>query len=184
MTDLVFADTETTGLNPDGSEDEIWEFAAVRRRANGFHASLHLYVQHDVEKALRLPEPFLSDYKARYNYTMAVDLETFREAVLPFFARDAAGMRPHLIGAVPDFDTAGFRSALGVKRSESPWHYHIIDVETLMVGWLAGRGLSLSMPWDSDLLSRAVGVDPTRFARHTAMGDVDWTMANYDAVMR
>ena len=75
---------------------------------------------------------------------------------------------------------------------EPGWHYHLIDVENLAVGYLAGRGDNpapdaigrhVSLPWDSNALSLAVGVDPDRFARHTAMGDVLWAKAIYDTVM-
>jgi hypothetical protein len=41
----------------------------------------------------------------------------------------------------------------------------------------------LTPPWDSEALSRALGVDPDTFARHTAMGDVRWAMAIHDQVM-
>lgn len=37
-------------------------------------------------------------------------------------------------------------------------------------------------PWASEEVSRAIGVDPDNFDRHTAMGDVLWAMAIYDAV--
>lgn len=39
------------------------------------------------------------------------------------------------------------------------------------------------LPWDSDNLSRMVGVDPDRFDRHTAMGDALWTQAIYDRIV-
>lgn len=42
---------------------------------------------------------------------------------------------------------------------------------------------ALAPPWDSEAVSRAVGVNPDDFERHTAMGDVRWAMAIYDAVM-
>lgn len=38
-------------------------------------------------------------------------------------------------------------------------------------------------PWKSDALSRAVGVDPEQFDRHTALGDAYWAKAIYEAVM-
>ena len=38
-------------------------------------------------------------------------------------------------------------------------------------------------PWDSDALSRAVGVNPDDFDRHTALGDARWAKAMYEAVM-
>ncbi len=178
----VFCDTETTGLDPDDDSD-IWEFAAVRRNGN-WSGSYHAFVQHDVEKALALPEPFLSDYKARYDPAKAMSREGFRLYADGVFTRDGDGKRPHLIGAVPDFDTAGLRRLMGVKRSDSPWHYHLIDVETLMVGFIKAKfGIVVPQPWNSDMLSMMVGVDPSKFDRHTGMGDVRWTMANYDAVM-
>ncbi len=180
---LVFADTETTGLDPDGGHDEIWEFAAVRRENNRVHRQFHAFVKHNTQKALDLPEPFLSDYEARYDPATALGPVEFLEFLGTVFARDENGKRVHLVGAVPDFDTAGLRYAMCLPRSRSLWHYHLIDVETLMVGWLAGRGIALPLPWNSDDLSKLVGVDPKFFDRHTAMGDVAWTMANYDAVM-
>ena len=39
------------------------------------------------------------------------------------------------------------------------------------------------LPWNSDDLSRAVGVDPDRFRRHEAMADAGWARAIYDRVM-
>jgi hypothetical protein len=68
-------------------------------------------------------------------------------------------------------------------RIPDPWHYHLIDVENLVAGYLAARGELIPPPWKSDQLSAAVGVDPNDFGRHTAMGDVLWTRAQWDAVM-
>jgi len=75
--------------------------------------------------------------------------------------------------------------------SREPWHYHLIDVENLAVGYLFGRhpvtqalkvpDPVLALPWDSDRLSEQVGVTPPTDERHTAMGDVRWAMALYDA---
>lgn len=47
----------------------------------------------------------------------------------------------------------------------------------------AGCGTVLLPPWDSNDLSRAVGVDPDLFKRHTAMGDALWAAAIYERVM-
>ncbi|HTE66667.1 MAG TPA: hypothetical protein VK736_10485, partial [Candidatus Binatia bacterium] len=76
------------------------------------------------------------------------------------------------------------------------WHYHLIDVEALAVGWLSGlrsettlatgayAGFVPSLPWDSDDLSRACGVEPASEAeRHTALGDARWAMRLYDAIV-
>lgn len=114
--------------------------------------------------------------------------------------------RPHIVGAVPNFDTE--RIAHQILRPNGIgelWNYHLIDVENLAVGRLhaqlelveamttanhpiriAGpehllRQL-LQLPWNSNDVSRALGVDPDLFDRHTAMGDVQWCMAQYDAI--
>ena len=39
-----------------------------------------------------------------------------------------------------------------------------------------------ALPWDSDEISRVVGVDPDDFDRHTALGDARWARAIYDAI--
>ena len=64
-------------------------------------------------------------------------------------------------------------------------HDHLIDVENLAVGYLAGIGETprIPLPWDSDALSAAVGVDPEWFRRHEAMADAEWARAIYDRVM-
>jgi hypothetical protein len=70
------------------------------------------------------------------------------------------------------------------------WHYHLIDVENLAVGYLAGVGVATRQvgapkpPWDSEELSRLVGVEPpSEEERHTALGDARWAMRLYDVVM-
>jgi hypothetical protein len=122
--------------------------------------------------------------------------------------------RPHIIGAVPSFDTE--RLSLLLERHGCAWggHYHLIDVENLAVGYLAHTvrtvdyyrtvldatedaeqhaasarekvaelaGL-ITPPWDSDEISRAVGVEPPGpGVRHSAMGDARWALAIWDAI--
>lgn len=184
---IVFLDTETTGLHP--LNDQVWEVAAIRREPDGTEASWHLLVDHAPPGEDYLSSDFAADYLARYDPERAV----VRAVAVDRMRRLFRG-RAHMVGAVPSFDA----ERLGVMRrlagfdEPDPWHYHLIDVENLAVGYLAGRasngdldaGLALpGRPWDSELLSRAVGVDPDQFARHTAMGDVLWAKAIYDAVM-
>lgn len=98
----------------------------------------------------------------------------------------------HLVGAVVSFDEERLRRLLRNKHQAAMWHYHLVDVETLAVGWLAAGhdpaeggpvGDKCQPPWDSEELSLAVGVDPTAFDRHTALGDARWAAAIYDAVI-
>lgn len=90
MTALVFMDTETTGLSLD---DDIWEFAAIRREEDGAEETTHLFLQR------------------------------------------------------------------------------------------VGVADEIGLPWKSDDLSRACGVEPpTEDERHTALGDARWVMRLYDAI--
>lgn len=183
---LIFLDCETTGLQPG---DEVWEFAAVLRRSDGVETEIHEFVDHNLDRATCLPEPFRADHDARYQHDAALLQHEFADVLMDIFPEtDDYRARPHIVGAVPNFDTEHLAKILRRHGREPFWHHRLIDVETLTVGYLRGITASalpalLTQPWDSDGLSRAVGVDPEQFERHTAMGDVRWAMAIYDAVM-
>ncbi|WP_216651520.1 hypothetical protein [Actinomadura litoris] len=196
---IAFVDTETTGLSLD---DDIWEFAAIIREPDGTEHEHHMFIQHDYAKCSALPEPFLSDHRARFAPGEAAKPQAKA-------AREIAEIlsgHPHIVGAVPNFDTERIAILLRRHGLEPGWHYHLIDVEAMAVGWahgvfrqcadqLAARGLPhdvvdqgptlvTALPWNSDLLSGALGVDPGAFDRHTAMGDVRWVRAQYDAMTK
>lgn len=115
-------------------------------------------------------------------------------------AQNVAGLLDgaHVVGAIPWFDCGhgGFVSRwLRAHGQQNTCHYHLIDVEALAVGYLHGRwkfgeigrpqdewGKVTEPPWSSDDLSRAVGVNPDDFARHTALGDARWAKAIDEAV--
>lgn len=184
--DVVFLDTETTGLLP---VDEVWEVSALRRHPDGTEVSLSLQVRHNRARAKTLPDQFRLDYEARFDwgrayqpYDAAACLETF-----------LAG-RPHLVGVNPAFDAAKleklFRTLWGRAATPlPPWHYHLIDLVAMTVGHQVARGVHVALPVSSEELSASVGVpvaDPAtgaaRYARHTAMGDVAWVRDWYDAL--
>jgi hypothetical protein len=198
MSDIVFMDTETLGLDIDSP---IWEFAAIRRRTledgshkeHELHIQIHHYAKPWLEGSQALPAEFADDYRKRFTAGEAYGKSGAAEVIAGFMAG-----RPHIVGAVPDFDTSRIRhQLLAPARIPDPWHYHLIDIENVVVGYLVGVGkqavndgilpeLDMSLvspPWSSDDLSRAVGVNPEDFERHTAMGDVRWVMAQWDAVM-
>lgn len=175
MTALVFLDTETTGLALD---DDIWEFAAIRRESDGSEEQFHFFIQHSLDKCEKLPEPFRKDHNDRYSERSAI---TRKHAMTQAHSITAGA---HIVGAVPNFDTE--RIAIGMRKIglEPAWHYHLIDVENISVGFLSAHGLVTPLlPWDSDELSVAVGVDPNIFIRHTALGDVLWARAIYDKII-
>jgi hypothetical protein len=183
MSALVFMDTETTGL---ALTDDIWEFAGIRREEDGTLTELHLFIDHDKHKCDQLPPSFLADHKARWGTADSVSQEYAARAI-DWFTRKA-----HIVGCVPNFDTERITLLLRRFGIKPQWHYHLIDVENLAVGFLAGRasqgdldaGLAMpDLPWDSDALSAAIGIEPPTDARHTAMGDALWAMQIYDHVM-
>lgn len=180
MSALVFMDTETTGLSLD---DDIWEFAAIRREADGRESETHLFIDHDMNRCLGLPEPFLKNHLRRFPKGTG-DRRQFTQAAAAQVIAGQFTDRPHVVGAVPNFDTERIAILLGRFGLGPGWHYHLIDVENLAVGFLAGRGTPVAPPWNSDDLTAALGLPPVpEDERHTAMGDARWAMRIYDHVM-
>lgn len=171
---VVFLDTETTGLTLD---DDIWEIAAIRREPTGETTTLHLFVEHDPAKRAAMPDRFRTDLLSRYTPDTAVSPEFAALQVCDI--TDGA----HVVGAVPNFDTERLALLLRRHGHEPRWHYHLICVENLAVGYLAAAGMYVSLPWRSDDLARALGVTISEEERHTALGDARWAMRTYDAVM-
>jgi hypothetical protein len=103
----------------------------------------------------------------------------------------------HLVGAVPNFDAEVLSARMRANGICPSWHYHLIDIEALAVGYLnglhaRGRGGRADAvangdvpvpPWKSDDLAAALGVTVSDEDRHTALGDARWAMHVYDAVM-
>lgn len=193
---LVFLDTETTGIHPGR---EVWEIAMIRRDADG-EREFAAFVDVDLSEA----DPFGLDVGRFYErHPKGVWLsgrsqgapDTLGET-RPLSRNQAAEEvaiwthGAHIVGAVPNFDTEVLDQFLRDRGYRPSWHYHLIDVENLAVGYLNARrefapdeDLILTPPWDSEFLSRALGVDPGQFERHTAMGDARWARSIYDAVM-
>lgn len=177
---LVFIDTETTSLDP--FHGEIWEVGAITRSPDGRESEhrVLLDVSLDYADPMSLQIGGFHDrHPAGNNYNRpSSGPETLLslEAFAVWIVRLTHGA--HLVGAVPSFDEERMRLACVRSEVVPSWHYHLVDVEALV----AGRG-PFPPPWNSGELSKAVGVDPAEFDRHTALGDARWAMAIYDAVM-
>lgn len=179
MTDIVFLDTETLGVHIDAP---IWELAAIRRDADGTETQLHMFIQHHPRPWIddpKFPDSFKDDYRARYD-----ERSSWSDDEAAWRLEEFMSGRPHVVGAVPNFDTERIaHQLLRPNDIQEPWHYHLIDVENLAVGYLSALGQLIEPPYKSDALSAAIGVDPDQFDRHTALGDVLWVKAQFDAIM-
>lgn len=190
MTDICFLDTETLGLHPDAP---VWEFAAIRRFSDsdsisgwdsvrygphGAETYAHFTIQHDPAHWLDgVADQFVADYRARYRWATAWG-ECLAAAEIH---RITAGAQ--IVACNPVFDEPRLAKLLRRNGIEPEWHYHPDDISSIVKGYLAARGELPDPPHKSEVLSTAVGVLPAAFERHTAMGDVLWTRAQWDAVM-
>lgn len=190
---VVFCDVETSGLDPE--RHEVWEVALIVDGAE--------YV-----KLLRIDETKadlialnIGGYHERHPYGRSYTKPASprppvakRDSVARTIANLTHGR--HIVGAVPSFDAAFLTPLLAAEGFLPSWHYHLVDVEALMVGHLMGTREAresaddwpvppVGLPWKSKELSRAVGVDPDQpeFAQHTALGDARWAKACFEAVI-
>jgi hypothetical protein len=196
---VAWVDTETTGLHP--WLHEIWEVGLVFAAGPGYRWFLPVDLAYADSFGLdigryhdRHPDGYryvapesVSDGTVDYGLVTIVNFAAL-------FARLTFGL--HIAGACIGFDDRRLADLLRSNGEEPRWHYHAIDVEALAAGWImrsaddqlsdTGRDLVRSFgrpPWDSEELSREVGVEPDKFDRHTALGDCRWAKAMYEAVM-
>lgn len=205
MTDLAFCDTETTSLRHDR---RVWEVAVIVRepwtvphpdgtettemrdrewcwfiRADDLDLGNADLMSLKVGRFHERHPDFAADSLDRANAEADVLREVER------LTRGA-----HIVGAVPNFDTEVLGNRMRAHGICPSWHYHLIDVEALAVGWLNGNATSFGHkdrplevavpPWKSDDLSAALGVTVSEEGRHTAHGDARWARDLYDAVTK
>lgn len=157
-TDLVFLDTETTGLDP--ARHEVWEVAFA---VNDGPIRIR-YLTH----SLRTADPKaleLNGYYSRFREA-DVDSDVSLRSVL-----DGAT----IVGANPAFDAAFLRARWGV----APWHHRMIDVESMALavfGYDRPKGL---MGVCDDLRERGFVIPEPD---HTAAADVATLRAAYNAI--
>jgi hypothetical protein len=207
---IVFLDTETDGVHPGRN---VWEVAMIRRDSDG-EREIQFFVDIDLTNS----DPFglkIGGFYERHPLGRRLSAAMYKpgfKASIPesdqsndYYNTFAAAVEvaqwthgAHIVGAVPNFDTEVLANMLRDNGLTPAWHYHLVDIEAMAVGYLTGRWaqarddgnpteagpFDLGLPWKSDVLSRAVGVEPpTDAERHTALGDARWCKRWYDAMV-
>lgn len=184
MSGVCFVDIETTSLHADTGD--VWEVGLIDPSDHEWRWLLPVTLEHADPISLQI-----GGFHRRHPHGNAYEPAPGDHGVteLGEFASSFAALTHgcHLAGAVISFDEERLRRLLWRAGHIPSWHYHLIDVEALAVGWLAGRhgpaDTPIQLPWDSKALSAAVGVDTAAFAAHEALEDARWARAIYRAVM-
>ena len=200
MTRPVFIDTETTGLDPDrhaiwevalitpDGNEHVWQFPVDEMSADPFALDIGRYWDRRWSDDNDVPV-LTAIYGAHERRSRRKNFPDEGRAIRPsrvwaqHFRDLTAGC--HLAGAVVSFDEERLRRLLRSLGVLPRWHYHLQDIETLIIGYLRGRGDAVpDLPWKSDEISRLIGVEPPgALDRHTALGDARWARRVWDVVM-
>jgi DNA polymerase III epsilon subunit-like protein len=195
---VVFVDTETTGLDPD--RHEIWEVGLIVPESTRITHPDRPDSYEDAEHRWFLPVDLatadvvalnIGRYHDRHpdGHSYQPTPEEFTPTDPRLFAEQFAKLTwgKHLAGAVVSFDAERLAKLLRANGACPGWHYHLIDVEALAVGYLAGMDdnlrANIAPPWKSDQLTEALGIEVDDMDKHTALGDARWAKAIYDTVM-
>ena len=193
----VFVDCETTRLQPLHGVITTWEIALI---VDGVEYCWQIWPDLDWwadDTALKV-----GGFWERISLTLARDREAgaammceHPKDIDPCMTVGEVAEEIHTLtdgadmwGSNPAFDMGHLRTLLDAYGPDEPaWHYHPNDVPTAARGWCAAKGIRpVSARGDgrirSDDWSRAIGVDPDLFGRHTALGDARWCRAQYLAM--
>ncbi|HEV2071061.1 MAG TPA: hypothetical protein VGR26_14825 [Acidimicrobiales bacterium] len=128
---LAFVDTETTGLDP--VRHQVWEVGLILRWENGDELERSWQLPVDLARA----DPMGLEVGRFHDRRLPAGQWTGLRAFAHEFAILTLGAR--LVGAVISFDEERLRRLLRANGECPMWHYHLVDVEALAAGWLAGR---------------------------------------------
>lgn len=188
---LVFVDTETISLERD--HRHLWEVALIVEHAqppdgNGvIEDEEHVWILDDVPLGEADPRS-LEIGRFYERYRPGILHHTSRAHVA---AKVSELTRGHatLIGAVPSFDEERLWGLLRANGACPDWHYHLVDIETLIVGYAANGATTpleqkiLRPPWKYDELLAALGITVDENERHTALGDAKVVQQAYHRIM-
>lgn len=193
MSRLIFLDTETTSLSD--INGEVWEIGAIVRDP-GFADVEYLWqIRPTLEDAdpnsLRICRYYERIKATGLHAAVRLDSATgniLKEVAVPRVARELAQLLDgaHIVGGVPDFDYRHLRKFLTNYGECWTAHYHLIDSETLAIGYLYGHMPSavkqMQLPWKSSAVCKAIGIHPDLYEEHTAIGDARLVRDVYDKV--
>lgn len=186
MSGRIFsADTETTGLDP--TRHVAWDYAIVGEDGSE--------QQWFIKPNLATADPYALRVGRYYERTADL-LPPLSRKQGPKWSdpeKAAAEMARLLDGATllghnPPFDTAFIGAFLRRHGHVLAADHHLIDTGTLVTGFAAGRrSTGLLQPWPAGKhlsdMARTMGIDPSGFEQHTALGDARLAMAVYRTVM-
>jgi DNA polymerase III epsilon subunit-like protein len=187
---VLFVDTETAGLHPD--DHALWEVALVGEEEGAEDVWMLMLTEEEMARAdpiglaigrfhERHPQGNVGPPVLGAGLTVYGAAPTDRNAWARQFGRLTHGA--HLCGALGSFDEERLRRFLLRYGVQPSWHYHVIDVEAMAVGYLRARGHTIREPWHSDHLSALLGVaPPSKDERHTALGDALWARRLHQAM--
>lgn len=151
---LCFVDTETDGVHPGRT---AWEVALIRRDyAEDLSSWTETSVSFFIDIDLATADPFglkVGGFYERHPMGLylaglpdfdgerlpSVGTGTSFELESPLAAARLIAQLTHgthLVGAVPSFDAEVLARLLRDHGLIESWHYHLIDVEAMAVGWL------------------------------------------------
>jgi len=193
----VFVDCETICLDAHPQIVTVWEIGLIRRTPTGDREYLWQvspdmsYANPEALRVGRFKERMAPELLQPSGKGLALGHGGTR-GLIPLW--EVAGAIAELTdgadlwGSNPAFDMRHLTELLRVCECEPSWHYHPNDTPSVARGWCAAKGITpVSAKGDgrirSDDWSRAIGVDPAEFDRHTALGDCQWVRAPYNRLM-
>ena len=184
MPALCFVDTETTSL--DRHKRVAWEIAMVRREEDGSEKRIEFQMEL-TNREVNNADPVSLDiggFDERYDEVAAYSRKT-AAALIAEYTHEAI-----LVGRQVHFDADNLSDILEGQGQYPTWNYRLFDVMTLAKGYLLNHDNITNVSdsvvelfdGGSERLAEWLGVNPSDFASHTAMGDVEYDMAVYDAI--
>lgn len=162
ITDLVYLDTETTGLDP--KIHDVWEVAYAIEGGP--------IVTHILPHSLKTADPVALKLNGYYNrsawgvqITGGTGVPQPSTPVADLLVREAL-TGATIVGANPAFDAA----FLSARWGYAPWHYRMVDIESYAMavfGWVRPKGLKAIT---DELRGREWEIHEPD---HTAAGDVE-----------